>query len=196
MQTLGKPMIGLMQKILFDFVEESGGAQAVAEIKRRASVPERKRYRLDTVYPDDEWQRLFRAAGEVLSLSQDDLEAAFAEFFGVDAARRWPTWFRMSTSARQLLERQQTINNTFAAAMRDPKLRQNIEDKFRLDKLDHEIVTHYRSPNQLCGFYKALARWVLDRYEEDAAIDETRCLRRGDSECEIHIRWKKAETEE
>jgi CheY-like chemotaxis protein len=29
-----------------------------------------------------------------------------------------------------------------------------------LERRDGELVTHYRSPNQLCGLYKALARWV------------------------------------
>lgn len=182
-------MVGLIQKVLFDLVGELGGAAAVSEMRRRAGIPDGQRFSLDTVYPDDEWQRLFAAAAEVLGRSQDEVERLYADVFGRDALRRWPVWFEMSATARQFLERQQTIHNTFATGMRDAAARRGIQEKFRLEGHPHELVTHYRSPNQLCGLYKALARWVLDHYREEAVIEETRCSKRGDSECEIHIRW-------
>lgn len=185
-------MVGLIQKLLFDLVEQVGGPGAVAEVRLRAGLPEDRRYRLDTVYPDDEWQRLLAAAGAVLGKSQDELERAYADFFGRDALRRWPVWFEMSANARQFLERQQTIHNTFATGVRDAGARSGIRDKFRLELLEREIVAHYRSPNQLCGLYKALARWVLAHYREHATIEETMCTRHGDAECEIHIRWPEA----
>lgn len=189
-------MVGLILKVLCDVVEEAGGPEASAEMRRRAGIPEDRRYRLDTVYADEEWQRLLRAAGEVLGMSQDDLEIAYADYFGRDAFRRWPVWFSMSANAREFLERQQTIHNTFATGVSNPEARREIEDKFRLEKLDDEIVTHYRSPNQLCGLYRALARWVLEHYREHASIEDTRCTKRGDPECEIHIRWNRNELEE
>lgn len=183
-------MVGLIQKILLDLVESVGGRDAVAEVTRRAAVGDDRRFRLDTVYPDEEWQRLLAAACEVLGRSQEDVEVAYADYFGRDALSRWPIWFQMSANARQFLERQQTIHNTFATGVRDPEARKGIRDKFRLECREHELVTHYRSPNELCGLYKALARWVLDHYRETASVDEARCTRRGDPECEIHIRWE------
>lgn len=185
-------MVGLIQKVLFDLIGEVAGPAAVAEVRRLAGIPEDLRFRLDTVYPDDEWQRLLAATGQVLGKSQDELEVAYAGFFGRDALRRWPVWFEMSANARQFLERQQTIHNTFATGMRDADARSGIRDKFRLEGRPGELVTHYRSPNQLCGLYKALAQWVLDHYREQATIEETRCTKRGDTECEIHIRWPEA----
>jgi hypothetical protein len=182
-------VVGLIQKILFDLIAASAGSAAVAEVRRRAQVPEDRRYRLDTVYPDDEWQRVLRATCEVLGKSQDEVEVIYADFFGRDALRRWPIWFETSANARQMLERQQTIHNTFATGVSDPAARRGIQDKFRLEKLDRELIAHYRSPNELCGLYKALARWVLDHYREEAQLEETRCTKRGDPECEIHIRW-------
>jgi hypothetical protein len=187
-------VVGLIQKVLFDLVEQVGGPAAVAEVRLRAGVPEDRRFRLDTVYPDDEWQRLLAATGAVLGKSQEELEHAYADFFGRDSLRRWPVWFEMSANARQFLERQQTIHNTFATGVRDAGARRGIRDKFRLERRPHELVTHYRSPNQLCGLYKALAQWVLDHYREQAAIEETRCTKRGDPECEIHIRWPASES--
>jgi hypothetical protein len=185
-------MVGLIQKVLFDLIEAIGGPQAASEVRRRAGVEEDRRFRLDTVYPDDEWQRLLKATGEVLGRSQEELETAYAETFGRDSLRRWPIWFETSANARQFLERQQTIHNTFATGVRDPEARHGIRDKFRLEKLPDELVTHYRSPNELCGLYKALARWVLKHYQEEAVIEETCCTKRGDPECEIHIRWPRS----
>lgn len=185
----GSDMVGLIQKVLHDLALQRGGAQAVARIYEAAGVPPDRNFRIDTVYPDDEWQRLLVAACEVLQLGPEAFENAYAEQFGSDALRRWPAWFKMSRSARELLERQPIIHNTFATGVRDPDARRDIRDKFRLEQRPDELVTHYRSPNELCGLYKALARWVLRHYGESATIDEPLCLKRGDPECEIHIRW-------
>jgi hypothetical protein len=35
----------------------------------------------------------------------------------------------------------------------------------------------------------AIARRVIDYYENQATIEEHQCMRKGDPECEIHIRW-------
>lgn len=183
-------MVGLIPKILIDLIESKAGDEGAAEVKRRAGVPLEERFRLDAVYPDEQWQRLLRAACEVLGVTQDDAEIAYADFFARDALRRWPVWFEMSPNARSFLERQQTIHNAFATGVRNAEARAGIRDKFRLEKREGELVVHYRSPNELCGLYRALARWVLQYYREDAAVDETRCAKRGDPECEIHIRWR------
>lgn len=187
-------MVGLIQKVLFDLIDTVAGPEAIAEVRRRAQLPDDRKYRLDTVYPDDEWQRLLRATCEVLGKPQDEVEVIYADFFGRDALRRWPVWFETSANARQMLERQQTIHNTFATGVSDPGARRGIRDKFRLEKHEHDLVVHYKSPNQLCGLYKALARWVLNHYQEPAQIEEVRCTKRGDAECEIHIRWQEGRT--
>lgn len=185
-------MVGLIHKILFDLIEAKANASTVLEVKRRAGVDPERRFRIDTVYPDDEWQRLLAAACEVLGVSQDDAEIAFADHFMNDAKRRWHMWFEMSQSAREFLVRQQTIHNAFATGVRDPDARRGMEDKFRIEELENEIIAHYHSPNQLCGLYKALARWLLDNYRETATVEERRCTKRGDPECEIHICWRVA----
>jgi heme-NO-binding protein len=184
-------MVGTIQKILLDMVEGEAGAGAVEEVKRRAGVPEDRIFRLDTVYPDAEWQRLLAAACEVLQVTREQAVELYADYFCRDAVKRWPTWFQMSHTSRELLERQPTIHNCFATGVRDPEARQAVTDKFRIEKLENEIVTHYRSPNQLCDLYEALARWIIHYYGEQATIWQTRCTRRGDPECEIHVRWEK-----
>lgn len=182
-------MVGLIHKMLLDLVEAAAGADAVPEVKRKAGIDESKVFKLDEVYEDAEWQRLLAATCKTLNLSPEDAEAAFADHFFEDALGRWPMWFKMAKTGREFLERQPDIHNNFARSMELPEHRENIGAKFRVDKEDHELVTHYRSPNQLCGLYTALARRILDHYGDEASIEETSCIKNGDDECEIHIRW-------
>ena len=183
------PMVGLIQKLLFDFIEETAGPEKLLEVKRLAGVPAEKVFRMDEVYEDEEWQRLFSATCEVLGVTQEQAEEAYAEFFYKDGMKRWPMWFSMSKTAREFLQRQPKIHNGFATGVRDQKASQAINDKFNLEEVEHGIVMHYVSPNQLCGLYTALARLIINHYGDEASIEETKCLKQGDSECEIHIRW-------
>lgn len=182
-------MVGLIQKLLFDLVESAGGTEAAVDVKRRADVPEDKEFRMDEAYDDEEWRRLLAATCDVLNVTQEQAEEAYADIFIKDALRRWPMWFQMSNSAREFLERQPRIHNGFATGVQDSEARKSINGKFQLEKHNGELVVHYRSPNQLCGLYKALAHRVSDHYGEKASIEETRCLKQGDPECEIHISW-------
>ena len=81
-------MVGLIHKLLFDLIEEMAGMEKVLEVKRMAGVEEDKAFRMDEVYDDDEWQRLFSATCEVLGVTQDQAEEVFAEFFFKDTMKR------------------------------------------------------------------------------------------------------------
>ena len=182
-------MVGLVQKLLLDLIESSADADAVREVKRRAGVPEDKTFRMDVAYDDEEWRRLLAATCEVLNVTQEQAEEAFADFFYKDSIKRWPMWFQMAKSARDLLELQPRIHNGFATGVQDPTAGRAINEKFQLETHNGELVMRYRSANQLCGLYKALARKIISHYGDDATIKETQCLKNGDPECELHICW-------
>jgi hypothetical protein len=95
----------------------------------------------------------------------------------------------MSSTAREFLERHPVVHNNFADAVRDTRSRDQIKDKFRIEKCGDKIITHYRSPNRHCHLYISLAQEVLRHYEDQASIEEVKCLKRGDPECEIWITW-------
>ncbi len=182
-------MVGLVHKLLFDLIDSTSGPEAVSEVKRLAGVPQDKQFRMDEAYNDEEWRRLFAATCEVLEITQEQAEEVYADFFIQDARKRWPMWFSMSKTAREFLERQPKIHNGFATGVQDPQARQAITDKFQLEALENELIMHYRSPNRLCGLYLALARWIINHYGDKATVQETQCLKNGDPECQIHIRW-------
>ncbi|MCU0683794.1 MAG: heme NO-binding domain-containing protein [Polyangiaceae bacterium] len=186
-------MIGLIPKLLVDFVAREGGEGAAERALICAGVAPERHYRLDSPYDDGEVQRLWAACVAELGLSPCDFEQRFAVYFGEDARQRWPAWFRLSSSARAFLLRQPAIHNSLATGLQDPAERRRVADKFRIEALTDSIVVHYRSPHRLCGLYMALARWVLAQYGERASVEEIACRDDGAQECEIHVRWAKAE---
>ena len=182
-------MVGLVQKLLFDLIESSAGEDAVREVRRRAEVPQDKEFHINEVYDDEEWRRIFAATGDVLNLTQEQAEEAYADFFFRDCQTRWPMWFKMAENAREFLLRQPKIHNGFATSQQDPALRSAIDDKFEVEECDDELIVHYKSPNRLCGLYVALARCVINHYGDNAIVEEEYCAKNGASECEIHVRW-------
>ena len=165
------------------------GEDTAAEILRRAGCRDDTEFRINEVYGDDVWQKLVVVSTEVLDCTSEELEEGYARYFLQDAQKRWPVWFRMSTTAREFLGRHPAVHNNFAEGVRDPESSDRIKDKFRIETFDNKIITHYRSPNRHCHLYVSLAREVLQLYGEEATIEQRRCVKRGDSECEIWISW-------
>ncbi len=182
-------MLGYPFKPMLQAIEAKGGSAAVAEVKRRAGVPPERTYRMNETYADDECQRLLVAAGDFLDLCLEETCDLWAEAFLKDTRKRFPVWYQMCANSRALLEYHPEIHIGFAAGLADPKASQAVTDKFRLEKLQQELIVHYRSPNRLCMLYRALAQRVIAYYGDEARIEETRCQHHGDAECEIHIRW-------
>ena len=182
-------MLGLIPKVLIKWIVSEFGEDAAQEIRRRADCPAELDFRINEIYKDELWRKLVVASSEVLDCPTDSLEEGYARYFLKDAQERWPEWFKMSGSAREFLERHPAVHNNFADGIRDTAERERIKDKFRIEKFDNRIVTHYRSPNRHCHLYVSLAREVLKLYGEQASIEQPKCVKRGDEECEIWISW-------
>ena len=185
-------MLGLVPKLLIEFVTTEYGLETANEIRSRAGCGETD-FRINEVYEDSLWRSMAVATAQVLGWSGEELEERYARYFIKDAEKRWPVWFEMSKTARQFLERHPSVHNNFADAVRDPGSRDRIKDKFHIEKLPDRLVTHYRSPNRHCHLYVSMAREVLARYGETATIEQQKCVKRGDSECEIWITWPQEE---
>jgi hypothetical protein len=186
-------MVGLIQKVLLDLVHEEGGGAAVAAVREAAGIPPEREFRIGVSYDDEEFRRLVAAAQAHLGLSEDGFWDRYTEAFLTDALRRWPVWFEMSASAREFLERQPVIHNSFASGLREEADRRAVNDKFRVAEGDpDELVVTYRSSNRLSALYVALARGVLRHYGEEAAIEATPLPASGfvgGEAVEIRIRW-------
>jgi len=176
-------VLGYPLKLLLNAIESRHGRDAVLQTLAEAGLPTDRAYRLNEPYADSEAQQLTAAA--LRRISVEDI----ADTFFQDTLVRFPTWFEMCKTSREFLEMQPEIHNTFAVGLQRPEERNAVRDKFRLEKLDEELVVHYRSPNQMCEMYKAIAQRVFRHYRDEATIDEPKCVRRGNDECEFRIRW-------
>jgi hypothetical protein len=176
-------VLGYPLKLLMNLIESRHGHDAVVETLLEAGLPADRVYRLNEPYPDQEAQRLSAAAFRRISLED------IAEEFFKDTRTRFPTWFEMCKTSRQFLEMQPEIHNTFAHGLQRPEERDAVRDKFRLDKREDELIVHYRSPNYLCDMYKAIAQHIFRHYGDNATITEDKCMKRGDVECQMRIRW-------
>jgi len=177
-------VLGYPLKLLLNAIERIHGPEAVVQTLVEAGLPADRVYRLNEPYADSEAHSLHAAA--IKRITTEDIATAFFE----DTRERFPTWFEMCKSSREFLELQPQIHNTFAVGLQRPEERDAVLDKFRLEKLDDQLIVHYRSPNRLCDMYKAIAKRVFQHYHDKATIDEPFCMNRGDAECELRIRWK------
>jgi hypothetical protein len=182
-------MVGVIHQLFFSFVEKNLGPSAVAEVKRQAGLPVDRQFRMDAAYSDEEWQKLLSAAVKMSGRPADEIELAFARFSGEDLSVRMAGFFKGCPNTREFLKRQPAIHNMMASSVRDASARKLINDKFRLEDKDGETIAHYVSPNRHCTLYRGLAHWVADYYQERIEIFEPRCLKRGDPECEIHVKY-------
>ncbi len=182
-------MVGIIHQLFFQFVEKSFGAAALAEVKRRAQVGASQDFRMDAAYGDEEWRRLLGAAVELSGLDPEKAELAFASFCGEELSARMAGFFKGCKSTREFLKQQPSIHNMMASSVGDVAAKRKILDKFRLEEVNGETITHYVSPNRHCTLYRGLAEWVAGYYRERIEIDEPRCQKRGDPECEIHVKY-------
>jgi predicted hydrocarbon binding protein len=181
-------MVGVIHQLFFAFVEKNYGAASVDEVKRRAGVAAGQEFRMDAAYPDDEWRRLLGAALELSGLDAEQVELAFGRYCGEELSKRMGAFFKRCNSTRELMKLQPSIHNMMASSVRDPAMKRQITDKFRLEEVNGETITRYTSPNRHCTLYRGLAEWVAGYYRERIEIHEPRCQKRGDPECEIHVK--------
>lgn len=182
-------MVGVIHQLFFEFLEKTFDAATVAAVKAKAGVAADQEYRMDAAYSDEEWQRIVGAAVTLSGLEPEKAEVAFARFCGEALSQRMAGFFKSARNTREFLRQQPNIHNMMASSVRDAAVRRKIGDKFRVEEADGETIVHYASPNRHCALYRGLAEWMAEYYREAIDVREARCQKRGDPECEIHVKY-------
>ncbi len=92
--------------------------------------------------------------------------------------------------------RQATVHAVMASGLQHSEDRKQVTDKFSATQLSSGLVRiGYRSPNLLCGLFKALVHEVSRIYNETVSISCARCVKEGQNNCSFNLQWPQSKSE-
>lgn len=171
--------------MLLRMVERHHGEDGVARLLAMAGLSPRE-YHPEVIYPEKEFQALYRAAKDLYGLGDEAAQKAFADYFMEESPKKFPAIFKVAGSARRLFEMVPTIHKQWPSAASQGEFR----EKVTLVSSDSDrLVFKYDSPNRLCGVLRFVAENVLSHYGEQGAVTETQCASKGARWCEVEVRF-------
>lgn len=183
-------MIGIIQKVLLDLLEQTGGLALKQAVLARVNLHSDTTFRIDQNYSDEQCLALIHATIAETGLPENDVNQLYAKAFIAEAQRLFPRFFEMSKSSEEFLLRQATVHAVMASGLQHAEERKQVTDKFNATRLSQGIVQiEYRSANRLCGLFKALAHEVADFYNEQVFISCTKCAKKGSDACSFTLQW-------
>jgi hypothetical protein len=180
-------MIGVINALLFEFVEEKWGADKLQSLNVELGFQPDFRFRQHRVYDDAEWASVYEKTIAFLEQDREQFEWEFGFFSGEKLITLHHALVADCKTARDVILRQPRIHHGIADAVANPKEHQGITRKFRLEENDSTVIMHYRSANHMCTFYRSLATFVAQYFGETVTINEPGCMKHGADECEIHL---------
>jgi len=146
----------------------------------------RTEYHTEVVYPESDFQSLYGAALRLYGVDDDTAQKAFSDYFIEISPTLFPAIFKVSGSARGLLERVPLIHKQWPTAASMTEFREKL---WIIESGPRHLRYKYDSPNRLCGVLRYVAEGVLRYYREEGSVVEPRCVRRGDPWCEVEVRF-------
>jgi len=139
-------------------------------------------------YPDDDLFKLVAAASEELAAPADDIVRWFGRGAMPLFAERYAHLFSPHADARSFVL---TLNDIIHPEVR--KLYPGaIVPEFDFDaSRPHALSMDYYSPRKLCAFAEGLLLGAGDHYSETVAIEQPRCMNRGDKTCHLEITFSR-----
>jgi hypothetical protein len=173
---------GVVFNLLEEVVRREHGEDAWDRVLERARLD--GAYTSLGNYPDDDLGALVAAVASVLGASPDTVVRWFGRRALPMLAEKYPAFFAPHASARPFLLALNDIihpevNKLYPGAA---------PPRFDFDAASHDtLVMGYSSPRRLCAFAQGLIEGAAVHYGEEATVDETRCMGRGDPRCEFRI---------
>jgi predicted hydrocarbon binding protein len=137
-------------------------------------------------YPDEDLDKLLAAAAVTLKVAP----AEALRWFGRQAmpvlAERFPSFFEGHQSARHFIL---SVNSIIHPEVR--KLYPNAHcPNFQFhEEADGALVMGYQSPRKMCDIAHGFIEGASAHFKERAAIRHLACMKRGDEQCRVEIRW-------
>lgn len=176
---------GIIFNLAEEVITEAHGEDAWDALLDAAGLP--GSYTSLGNYPDEELTRLVEAATTALGASPDEVVRSLGEGALPLLAERYPAFFAPHQTTRSFLL---TLNNVIHAEVR--KLYPDAEvPEFDFDQIDPDpavLVIGYRSPRQLCALAEGFIRGAARHFGEEATIEQSACMHRGDDRCVLRCR--------
>lgn len=184
-------MMGHINNMVVQMVRENLGEDGVAKLFEHAQLPPRH-YQPEVIYPEPEFQALFRGAQAVFGVDAEVAEKAFSKYFMHVSPKMFPAIFKHAKNARQMLEKIPGIHRNFPSAASQGDYQDKV---FITESTPERLVIEYDSPNQLCVTLQTVASIVLDYYGEIGQVSETACAKTGAPRCRVVIDFQGQRTD-
>lgn len=146
-----------------------------------------KTYQNEVIYPEEEFQSIFKGVQQVFGVDSETAEKAFSEFFMKISLKLFPWFFKVAPNARSFLEKVPQIHRNFPAANSINEFKEKL---FVVGSSPEKLTYRYVSPNRLCVTLTTIARLTMDFYKERGTIVETLCMKKGADACLIEITFQ------
>jgi Haem-NO-binding len=176
-------MMGHINNLLIRMVEKHHGSKGVLRFFELAGIAG-KQYQPEIVYPEEEYQALYKAAKEIYGVGDEAAQKAFSDFFMEVSPVMFPAIFKVAGNTRSLFEKIPTIHKQWPAAVSAKDFREKL---YVLESRKERLVFKYDSPNHLCGVLRFEAEGVLAYYREKGTVTETKRALKGAPWCEIEV---------
>jgi hypothetical protein len=176
--------MGHINNMVVQMVRENLGEEGVAKLFEHAKLDPATKYQPEVIYPEPEFQALFKGAQAVFGVDTDTAEKAFSKYFMHVSPRMFPAIFKHAKNARQMLEKIPSIHRNFPSAASQGSYQDKV---FITESTPERIVLEYDSPNQLCVTLQTVASIVLDYYNEVGEVSETACQKLGAPRCRVVV---------
>jgi len=163
-------LLGLLPRLLHEFVESRADAGAVVEVNELAGLPRDRVYRIDADYHEADFHRLLRAAGRALDDAPEAVTDEFAAYVFDDFCRRWPAVYEMFSGARDLLEMLPNVYRAIAAVLLDEDA-EELPPVLLCERRERETVVYCGSGGAPQRFLSSFVDAVIRHYGDTASIE-------------------------
>jgi hypothetical protein len=174
-------MHGIIHLELQKFVTERYGEQAWQTLAKKAELRDEIFTPL-RAYPDELMFRLVRAAVDLTRTPAEQILEAFGEHLVGGYLALYGNLLKPDWRTIDVIEHtEETIHRV--VRMRQPGAEPPLLKAQRTAR--DEVVLFYDSPRRLCAVARGIGRGIANHFEETVAIDDRKCVHRGDPGCVI-----------
>lgn len=179
-------MKGVVFNLLESFVTENWGYEKYEEILSLCPLQTREPFVGPGTYPDADLMTIAAKASERLGVPLPAALRAFGRYCFPRLAAKVPTLVAPYKNACSFLQSVEPVIHVEVRKL----MPQAVTPTFQYRQPEADVlVVDYSSQRKLCSLMEGLLDGLGDHFGEVIEHHQARCLHRGDSACEFHIKF-------